>query len=168
MLKANLPASQSRQVFLSLLRILLLSLVAKIIILHSFKKTEVQPTANRVLFGFFLSSFPSRFFKTRLLGRGFHTLIKNVSFSSPTDMGSHNPPPLGPLIPFSNQCGTLPPIHPLQGPVSLLAHRLVSTPLSGLSLFAGTSPVSGSDCPSPPLLDIVLFELSLSGFPLRF
>ena len=25
-----------------------------------------------------------------LLGRGFHTLIKNLSFSSPTDVGSHN------------------------------------------------------------------------------
>ena len=31
-------------------------------------------------------------FKTCLLGRGFHTLIKNVLFPSPTDMGSHNPP----------------------------------------------------------------------------
>ena len=29
-------------------------------------------------------------FKTLLLGRGFHTLIKNVSFSSPTDVESHN------------------------------------------------------------------------------
>ena len=29
-------------------------------------------------------------FKTRLLGRGFHTLIKNVSFSLPINMGSHN------------------------------------------------------------------------------
>ena len=33
-------------------------------------------------------------FKTRLLGRGFHTLIRNVSFPSPTDVGSHNPSPL--------------------------------------------------------------------------
>ena len=33
-------------------------------------------------------SFPARF-KMRLLGRGFHTLIKNVSFPSPTDVGSH-------------------------------------------------------------------------------
>ena len=36
---------------------------------------------------------PLKVFKTRLLGRGFHTLIKNDSFPSPTDMGSHNPPP---------------------------------------------------------------------------
>ena len=33
-------------------------------------------------------------FKTRLLGRGFHTLIRYVSFPSPTDVGSHNLPPL--------------------------------------------------------------------------
>ena len=35
--------------------------------------------------------------KTYLLGRCFHTLIRNVSFPSPTDVGSHNPPPLGGL-----------------------------------------------------------------------
>ena len=45
-------------------------------------------------------------FKTCLLGRGFHIPIKNASFSSPTDVGSHNPPPWG--------------------PTSLLAHRSVS------------------------------------------
>ena len=28
----------------------------------------------------------------RILGRGFHTLIRNASFPSPTDVGSHNPP----------------------------------------------------------------------------
>ena len=33
-----------------------------------------------------------------LLERGFHILIKNVSFSSPTDVGSHNLPPSGPSI----------------------------------------------------------------------
>ena len=67
-----------------------------------------------------MSSFPSGFlldvFKTCLLGRGFHTLIKNVSFSSPTDMGSHNPPPLGPralLVLFSSPIDVRPPpIHP--------------------------------------------------------
>ena len=42
------------------------------------------PLADIVLFG---RSF--KVFKTRLLERGFHTLIKNVSFSSPTDVGSH-------------------------------------------------------------------------------
>ena len=34
-------------------------------------------------------------FKTCLLGRSFHTLIRNVLFSSPTDVRSHNPLPLG-------------------------------------------------------------------------
>ena len=56
-----------------------------------------------------LFGFPSRSFKTRLLGKGFHTLIKGVSFSSPTNVG------------FSQST-------PLRGPASLLAHRLVSTP----------------------------------------
>ena len=37
-------------------------------------------------------------FKTRLLRKGFHTHIRNVSFPFPTDVGSHNPPPLGPSI----------------------------------------------------------------------
>ena len=75
--------------------------------------------------------------KMRLLGRGLHTLIKNVSFSSRTDVGSHNPPPFA-LVPFSNQCGTSQSA-PLRGPASLLAHCLVSTP-SGLSLLASTLP----------------------------
>ena len=43
-----------------------------------------------------LWAFPSRAspqgFKTCLLGRGFHTLIRNVLFPSLTDVGSHNPP----------------------------------------------------------------------------
>ena len=47
-------------------------------------------------------------FKTRLLGRGFHTLIKNDSFSL-QPMWDHT-------------------IHPPRGPASLLAHHLVSTP----------------------------------------
>jgi len=38
---------------------------------------------------------PLKVFKTRLLERGFHSLIKNNSFSSPTDVGSHNPPHFG-------------------------------------------------------------------------
>ena len=42
------------------------------------------PLANIVLFRLSLLGL-----KTLLLGRGFHTFIKNVSFSSPTDVGSH-------------------------------------------------------------------------------
>ena len=34
-------------------------------------------------------------FKTRLLGEGFHTLINGGLFSSSTNVGYHNPPPLG-------------------------------------------------------------------------
>ena len=52
------------------------------------------PLADIVLSRFFLSGFPSRF-KMRILGRDFYTLIKNASFSAPTDVGSHNPPPFG-------------------------------------------------------------------------
>ena len=64
-------------------------------------------------------------FKTCLLGRGFHIPIKNTSFSSPTDVGSNNPPPWG--------------------PASLLVHRSVSgsnaicnslrSPLAGIINF---------------------------------
>ena len=43
------------------------------------------PLADIVLF-----ELPLKVFKTHLLGRGFHTFIKNVSFSSPTDVGSHS------------------------------------------------------------------------------
>ena len=47
-------------------------------------------TPNIVLFGLSLSGFPQDF-KTRLLGKGFHTLIMGVSFSSPTNMEYHKP-----------------------------------------------------------------------------
>ena len=75
-------------------------------------------------------------FKTRRLGRGFHTLIRNALFPSSTDVGSHNPP--------------------LRSLASSLAHRLV--------------PDSNTICnsPSPPLVDIVLFEFSLLGFLSKF
>ena len=33
-------------------------------------------------------------FKMHMLGRGFYTSIRNVSFPSPIDVGFHNPPPL--------------------------------------------------------------------------
>ena len=45
------------------------------------------PLAYIVLFGLSLTVI-----KMRLLGRSFHTLIKNVSFSSLTNVGSHNHP----------------------------------------------------------------------------
>ena len=47
------------------------------------------PLTDIVFFGFPFRTSPQGF-KTRLLGRGFHTLIKNVLFFSPTDVGSHS------------------------------------------------------------------------------
>ena len=43
------------------------------------------PVADIILFGLSL-----KVFKMRILGSGFHTLIKNVSFHSPTHVGSQN------------------------------------------------------------------------------
>ena len=53
-----------------------------------FVDTEVEfiVLADIVLFGISLSPF------------GLPTLIKNASFSSPIDVASHNPPPLGPSV----------------------------------------------------------------------
>ena len=52
--------------------------------------------AEIVLFGFSLG-FPfwvsPQGFENALLGRGFHALVKNTSFSSPTNVRSHNPLP---------------------------------------------------------------------------
>ena len=61
--------------------------------------------ADNLRFGSLCIVVSLTIFKTRLLGRGFHTLIRNVSFPSPTKVGSHNPP--------------------LGDPSSLLAHRPV-------------------------------------------
>ena len=122
-----------------------------------------------VLFGLFLEVF-----KMRLLERGFHTPIKDISFSSPNDVGSHNPPQFGAQRPHwhsflspidvgplpnpppsrpSVLAGTLPHVHPLRGSASSLAY----------------CPVSGSDtiCNNPPLADIVLFGLPLKVFKTR-
>ena len=62
-----------------------------------------------------------------------------------------NPPPLGPSI----LTGIPPRVYPLWGTVSSLAH----SPVSGFDTIC-----NGLD---PPLADIVLFGLSLSGFPSR-
>ena len=48
------------------------------------------PLADIVLLG-----LPLKALKTRLLGGGFHTFINGVLFSSPTNVGHHNPPPFG-------------------------------------------------------------------------
>ena len=107
-----------------------------------------------------------------MLGRGFHTLIKNVSFSSPTDVGSHNPPP-SKLNDFAGIRSFLqsmwdPQSTPLRDPTSLLAHHLMSGSASSLAyqLEIGSDTIGNSS--SPPLTNIVLFGLSLSDFPSRF
>ena len=46
---------------------------------------------NIVRFGPLRITISPHGFKMRLLRRGFHTLIRNASFASPTDVGSHNP-----------------------------------------------------------------------------
>ena len=109
------------------------------------------PLADIVLFGLSLSGL-------RLLGRGFHTLINNALFSSPTDVESHNLPLFGAQRPrwhsFPSPINLGPPIHALSGPASLMAHR----PVSGFDTICNG--------PSPSLADIVLFGLSLSGLRL--
>ena len=63
-------------------------------------------------------------------------------------------------------------IHPPLGPASLLAHCLESTFLRVTTRRLAHCSVSGSDTiwndPDPLLADIVLFGLSLSGFPYAF
>ena len=42
------------------------------------------------------SGFSLNVFKTRLIRRSFHILVRNTLFPSTTDVGSHYPPPWGP------------------------------------------------------------------------
>ena len=82
------------------------------------------PLVDIVLFGLSL-----KVFKTRLLGRDFHTLINNALFPSPTDVGSHNRPPLR----LSVFVGTSPDVHSLSG-LSILAGTLFGVhPLLAIS-----------------------------------
>ena len=84
-----------------------------------------QPTTSKYCpLWAFPFGLPLKVFKTCLPERGFHTLIKNVLLSSPTDVGSHNPPLSGPSVLASThfilQLMWDPPIHPFRGPASLL------------------------------------------------
>ena len=90
----------------------------------------IYNSSNPPLANIILLRLSLKVFKTRLLERGFHTLIKSVSFSSPIDMGSHNPPfdVLADTRSFLQSIWDPHQIHPLQCPASLLAHYLVSTP----------------------------------------
>ena len=56
----------------------------------TFCKTPSLPLADIVLFGLSLSSFSSRFLKRVCYGEVSTPFIKNVSFSSPTDVESHS------------------------------------------------------------------------------
>ena len=92
------------------------------------------PLSGYCLLWNFLYGLPLKVFKTRMLGRDFLTLIRNL---------------------FSNQCG-ISQSTSLGAPASSLAHR----PVSGSHTICNSL--------SPPLADVVLFGLSLSGYPSRF
>ena len=128
------------------------------------------PLADIVLFGLPLKALKRVY--------SFHTLINGGLFSSPTKWDITIHPPSGPSVlggtlSFLPSMSDSPPIHPLWGPASLLAHRIVSTPPPPWKTTRRLAhrPVSDSDTicngSDPPLADIVLFGLSLSGFPSR-
>ena len=109
---------------------------------------------------FFRLSF--KVFKTRMVGRDFHTLTKNVSFSFPSDVESHNLLLFGPNV-LANT-NTLSFLQSMWDPQS--------TP-TGPNILASTSAriyLSNTICNSSSSLlpDIVLFRLFLSDFPSRF
>ena len=110
------------------------------------------PIIDIILFGLFGISL--KVFKTRLLGRVFHTLIKNASFFFSTDVGFYNPPPLKPSV----LADTPPSVHLLSGSTYSLANCLVSD----LDTICNSS--------SLPIIDIILFGLfgiSLKVFKTR-
>ncbi|KAG7020717.1 WD repeat-containing protein DWA2, partial [Cucurbita argyrosperma subsp. argyrosperma] len=125
-----------------------------------------------LVFGFSLMSFPI----TRLLGKGFHTLINNVSFSSPTNVGYHNPPLFRAQRPrwllFLSPIDVRPPPNPPPSESNILTGTPSCVyPLRGIVSSLAHCPMSISDTicdgPNPPLADIVLFGLSLSELPLK-
>ena len=135
-----------------------------------------RPLVDIVFFGISLLDFSLNAFKTNLLCKGFYTLIKNASFSSPTPQPMWNltiHPLWGSvsslaLVPFSNRCGT----PQSTGAYRPCWHTASCSPPPGLSLLVARCPMSDSDtiCNNsiPPVEDIVLFELSLLRFPSRF
>ena len=56
---------------------------------HTICNGPSPPLADIVSLWAFSFGLPLKVFKTHLIGRSFHTLIKNASFSSSTDVGSH-------------------------------------------------------------------------------
>ena len=63
--------------------------------MRQFKHSEPSKfTASKYCYFLaFRFGLPFKIFKTCLLERDFRTLLKNVLFSSPTNVGSHNPLP---------------------------------------------------------------------------
>ena len=57
----------------------------------SLERNAKRESPKRIIFASGGFEILHRVFKTCLLGRGFHTLINNVSFRSPTNVGFHNP-----------------------------------------------------------------------------
>ena len=97
--------------------------------------------ADIVLFELSLSGFPQGS-KTRLLGEDFHTLINGSLFSSPTNVGHHNPPPPGPnvligTLSFLQSMWDRPQIHPPFGPSVLTGTPPRVYSLSGNNEKAG-------------------------------
>ena len=131
---------------------------------------QPKPTASKYCpLWAFPFGLPLKVSKTHLLGRGLHTLIKNASFSSPTDVGSHNPPPSEPKVLASTrsllQSMWDPSIHPPSGPSVLTSTPPRVHPLLGLASLLTHRLMSDYDTicnsPSPPLANIALFRLSL-------
>ena len=128
------------------------------------------PLADIVLF----CALPQSF-KMRMLGEGFYTLMNGVLFSSPTNVGYHNPPPPPPLEPsvlagirsFHQSMWDPLQIHPPLGP-SVLTD---TPPLRVIARRLAHRSVSSSDTicndPDQPLANIILFGLSLSSFHSR-
>ena len=97
-------------------------------------------------------------------------------FSSPTNVGHHNPPPSGSSVIagtlfFLQSTWDRPQIHPPLGPNVFTGTPPRVYPFRGTARRLTHRPVSGSDtiCNDlgPLLADMVFFGLSLSGFPLK-
>ena len=100
-----------------------------------------SPLANIVHFGHYVSPLASRFKNSSTREKFLYPYEKYfilLSFLSPTDLGSHNPPSLG--------------------PTSSLAHHPVS----------GSNTICNSLSLSPPLADIVHFDHYVSPLTSRF
>ena len=116
------------------------------------------------------------FSSPRLLEEDFHTFIKSILFSSPTNVGHHNPPPFGASV-LAGTHSILQSmwdhyqIHPLWGQHPYWHTASCLPPFreqrKGWHIIRCLTLIPFVTTLNPPLADIVLFGLSLSGFPLR-